>query len=67
MEKPYLIYNSGKALMVYAIGQFIVTPLLVSVMYAASVVGVRLLAITGGLLSGGSVLMGYYFDRRAKR
>lgn len=67
MEKPYVIYNSGKAFLVCVAGLFVVTPLVTSVIYATSDPGLQWLAIICGVLTGLSILAGNFVDRRAKR
>ncbi len=66
MEKPYVIYNSGKACLICLVG-FVVTPLVTSIIYASSDPGPLILSIICGTLSGLSILAGLYVDRRAKR
>jgi hypothetical protein len=66
MEKPYLIYNSGKARLTCLAGLFIVTPLVTSAIYAFSAGGSPSLPIVCGVLVGLSVFAGFCVDRRVK-
>jgi len=65
MEKPYVIYHSGKACLVFCVWLFVVTPLVTSVIYASADPGPRVLAVLSGVLAGLSVLAGFYVDRKS--
>jgi hypothetical protein len=67
MEKPYMIYNSGKAFLICLAGLFVVTPLATWVIYALSDWGSGLPPVVCSVLAGLSVLAGFSVDRRAKR
>ena len=67
MEKPYLIYNTGKACLTCMVGLFVVIPLAAWLMSAVEVGSSQLLPAVCAILAGLSVLMGFYVDRRARR
>jgi hypothetical protein len=66
MEKPYMIYDSGWALLAFSFGLFVVVPLVVYALASSPIENPHVIPITLAALAGLSILFGFYVDWRVK-